>query len=54
MPADTPRPTPDRWRDSEGTHISLFCWIEQVAEHPPNQGRCSPGCTSKARSSAGP
>ncbi|MGH7751041.1 MAG: hypothetical protein ACREQ5_40690 [Candidatus Dormibacteria bacterium] len=34
MPADTPRPTPDRWRDAEGTHISLFCWIEQVAEHP--------------------
>ncbi|MDQ2788292.1 MAG: hypothetical protein M3Y73_00750, partial [Actinomycetota bacterium] len=34
MPADPPRPTPDRWRDAEGTHISLFSMIEQVAEHP--------------------
>lgn len=34
MTADTPRPIPDRWRDAAGTHISLFCQIEQVAEHP--------------------
>ncbi len=34
MPAHTPRPIPDRWRDAEGAHISLFCWIEQVADHP--------------------
>ncbi|MGH3601347.1 MAG: hypothetical protein ACRDQH_13925 [Pseudonocardiaceae bacterium] len=34
MPTDTPRPTQDRWSDAEGTHISLFCWIEQVTDHP--------------------
>ncbi|MGH3784026.1 MAG: hypothetical protein ACRDRO_26275, partial [Pseudonocardiaceae bacterium] len=33
-PTDTPRPTQDRWSDAEGTHISLFSMIEQVAEHP--------------------
>lgn len=25
-------PTDDRWCDIEGTHISLFCQVEQVAE----------------------
>lgn len=34
MPADAPRPTDDPWRDADGIHISLFCWVEQVAEHP--------------------
>jgi hypothetical protein len=34
MPADTPRPTQDRWRDAVGNHISLFCQIEQVTEYP--------------------
>lgn len=34
MPAKAPRPTGDPWRDADGTHISLFCWVEQVAEHP--------------------
>lgn len=34
MPGETPRPTDDPWRDADGAHISLFCWVEQVAEHP--------------------
>ena len=29
-----PGPVADRWRDVEGRHVSLFCWVEQVAEHP--------------------
>jgi len=29
-----PQPDHDPWRDVEGSHISLFCWVEQVAEHP--------------------
>ncbi|MGH3695054.1 MAG: hypothetical protein ACRDRX_13885 [Pseudonocardiaceae bacterium] len=28
----TPRPTHDRWCDSEGTHLSLFSQVEQVDE----------------------
>ncbi len=32
MPTPTPQPTDDRWCDSEGTHIALFCKVEQVAE----------------------
>ncbi|MDQ2883100.1 MAG: hypothetical protein M3Y48_18465 [Actinomycetota bacterium] len=28
------RPAQDRWCDVEGDHISLFCWVEQVAEDP--------------------
>jgi hypothetical protein len=34
MPADPPREAQDRWCDAEGTRIALFCWVEQVAEHP--------------------
>jgi hypothetical protein len=34
MPAEAPTPAQDRWCDSEGTHISLFCWVEQVRESP--------------------
>jgi hypothetical protein len=34
MPADPPRPARERWCDAEGTPIALFCWVEQVAEHP--------------------
>jgi hypothetical protein len=34
MPA-TARPSAhDRWRDVDGTHISLFSWVEQVTESP--------------------
>ena len=29
-----PRAAQDRWRDADGTPISLFRWVEQVAEHP--------------------
>ncbi|MGH3841683.1 MAG: hypothetical protein ACRDS0_09615 [Pseudonocardiaceae bacterium] len=32
MPAATPRPARDRWSDVNGTHIPLFCRIEQVAD----------------------
>lgn len=32
MPAAAPRPVGDRWGDVEGTHISLFRYVEQVAE----------------------
>ena len=34
MATETPRPVQDRWCDAEGTHISLFCWVEQVVEDP--------------------
>jgi hypothetical protein len=34
MPADVSRAAQDRWCDAEGTRIALFCWVEQVAEHP--------------------
>jgi hypothetical protein len=33
MPADVARAAQSRWCDAEGTHVSLFCWVEQVAEH---------------------
>lgn len=32
MPAPTPPPTNGRWCDVEGTHIGLFCQLEQVSE----------------------
>lgn len=34
MPADPPRAPRDRWCDAQGAPITLFCWVEQVAEHP--------------------
>ena len=34
MPADAPRPAQDRWSDIEGTPVSMFCGVEQVAEDP--------------------
>jgi hypothetical protein len=34
MPADAPQEAQDRWCDVEGSRIALFCWVEQVAEHP--------------------
>ena len=34
MPADASQATRDRWCDVEGSRITLFCWVEQVAEHP--------------------
>ena len=34
MRAEPLRPSQDRWRDADGTLISLFCWVEQVAEDP--------------------
>ncbi|MGH4000123.1 MAG: hypothetical protein ACRDTJ_21995 [Pseudonocardiaceae bacterium] len=34
MATEAPQATQDRWRDVEGAHISLFCWVEQVAEDP--------------------
>jgi hypothetical protein len=34
MSADAPQAARDRWCDVEGTRIALFCWVEQVAEHP--------------------
>jgi hypothetical protein len=34
MPADAPQAAQDRWLDAEGTRLALFCWVEQVAEHP--------------------
>jgi hypothetical protein len=32
MPADAPPPAQARWRDIDGTPISLFCAVEQVAD----------------------
>ncbi len=34
MPARSPHPANDRWCDVEGSHVSLFCWVEQVTESP--------------------
>ena len=34
MSVEAPRPVAHRWRDIEGAHISLFCWVEQVVENP--------------------
>lgn len=34
MTASSSRPAQDRWCDIDGTRISLFCWVEQVAESP--------------------
>ncbi|MGH3899180.1 MAG: hypothetical protein ACRDTA_13255, partial [Pseudonocardiaceae bacterium] len=34
MPAPAPRPAHDRWCHADGTHISLFCRVEQVEEIP--------------------
>ena len=34
MATETPRPAQDWWCDVEGNPISLFCWVEQVAEDP--------------------
>lgn len=34
MPTDAPRAARDRWCDAHGTPIRLFCWVEQIAEHP--------------------
>jgi hypothetical protein len=34
MPSDAPQAARDRWCDVDGTRIALFCWVEQVAEHP--------------------
>lgn len=34
MSAAAPRPAQDPWRDVDGAHLSLFCWVEQVTESP--------------------
>ncbi|HEX5348370.1 MAG TPA: hypothetical protein VFW64_14895 [Pseudonocardiaceae bacterium] len=34
MHADAPQQAQDRWCDAEGTRITLFCKVEQVAENP--------------------
>lgn len=34
MPAEATRAADDPWRDVDGVSISMFCWVEQVAEHP--------------------
>jgi hypothetical protein len=34
MFAEAPRLVQHRWRDVDGASISLFCWVEQVAEDP--------------------
>jgi hypothetical protein len=34
MPADAPQAAQDRWRDVKGDRVAMFCWVEQVAEHP--------------------
>lgn len=32
------RAAQDRWRDANGAAISLFCWVEQIAEHLEEHG----------------
>ena len=39
MSADAPQAAQDRWCDAEGTRIALFCWVEQIAEHPEHGAR---------------
>ncbi|MDQ2792141.1 MAG: hypothetical protein M3Y73_21470 [Actinomycetota bacterium] len=34
MSAEAPQPAHGQWSDVEGAHISLFCWVEQVADNP--------------------
>lgn len=34
MSVAVPRPAQDPWRDVDGAHLSLFCWVEQVTESP--------------------
>lgn len=51
MPTETPQSAQNRCGDIDGNHIALLSWVEQVAEDP-GKGRCFPGSTSKARSSA--
>jgi hypothetical protein len=34
MPMEAPQPSQHQWCDVDGAHIALFCWVEQVAEHP--------------------
>ncbi|MGH4005602.1 MAG: hypothetical protein ACRDSO_16025 [Pseudonocardiaceae bacterium] len=37
MPVAAPRPAHDPWCDVDGTHISLFSRVEQVAENPEHE-----------------
>jgi hypothetical protein len=32
MFASAVRPAHDRWGDTKGSHVSLFCWVAQVTE----------------------
>ena len=32
MRTQAPRSAHHRWRDVDGTQVSLFCWVEQVIE----------------------
>jgi hypothetical protein len=41
MSAEAPRPVQHRCCDINGVLISLFCWVEQVAEPPEPQARFS-------------
>ena len=34
MPRPALRSDHHRWCDADGTHISLFCWVEQIVEDP--------------------
>lgn len=34
MPAVVPRPDREPWCDVDGTHLALFCSVEQVEEAP--------------------
>ncbi len=38
MPTAAPPPDHDPWRDVEGSHISPFCSVKQVDEHPESGG----------------
>ena len=34
MSIQAPHPSQHQWCDVNGAHIALFCWVQQVAEHP--------------------
>lgn len=48
MSASAPRPTNDRWRDAEGTHLSLFRQVEQVTQST-KSGALHPGTLTALR-----
>jgi hypothetical protein len=41
MTAEASRAVRDRWCDADGAPLSLFCWVQQVTEHPEREALSS-------------